>query len=374
MNRLRVALVAGTLGRGGAEKQLGYMAAALAGAGAEVRIYSLTRGEANERKLAERGLSIHWIGRSPLPPVRLGVLMAALARFQPHIVQGGHFFTNLYVAAGAPMSGAAGIGAIRSDVHYELDGHGPWGRPLLAAPSDLIANSWAATRAAVAAGRSPASVHVVPNVIDLAAFDAAGGGAGAGDRTGVVAIAVGNLLPAKRVDRFLRALQLARARVPRLRGVVVGEGPERVRLESLAHELGLQPEVVSFTGARDDVPALLRQADMLVLSSEHEGFPNAVLEAMSARLPVVATPSGDVERLVADGVTGFIVPADEPEVMAERMVGLAESPELGRRLGEAGRECVERSFTSDRLAGQLLATYRTVAERRRRTRLAAALA
>lgn len=374
MNRLRVALVAGTLGRGGAEKQLGYMATALAGAGAEVRIYSLTRGEPHERMLATRGLSIHWIGRAALPPVRLGVLAAALSRFRPHIVQAGHFFTNLYVAAGAPFAGAAGIGAIRSDVRYELDGHGPWGRPLLAAPTDLIANSWAARRAAESAGRAPASVHVVPNVIDLAAFDAAGGEPGTVRRAEAVAIAVGNLLPAKRLDRFLRALQIARGRVPGLRGVIVGEGPERARLVALARELGLLPDAVSFTGERDDVPALLRQADLLVLSSEHEGFPNAVLEAMSARLPVIATPCGDVERIVADGVTGYVVPAEGLEAMAERMVGLAESPELRRRLGEAGRESVERSYASDRLAGQLLAIYQTVAERRRRTRLAAALA
>ncbi|HEU5049496.1 MAG TPA: glycosyltransferase family 4 protein, partial [Gemmatimonadales bacterium] len=101
MTGLRVALVAGTLGRGGAEKQLVYMAGALADAGVEVRVFALTRGEIHEHALMARGLAPRWIGRAPWPPLRLGALAAGLARFRPHVVQAGHFFTNLYVATGA---------------------------------------------------------------------------------------------------------------------------------------------------------------------------------------------------------------------------------------------------------------------------------
>ena len=374
MKRLRVAFVAGTLARGGAEKQLVHMAAELARAGVDVRVYALTRDDDNGRALAALGHAPVWIGRLAAPPARLAALAAGLATFRPHIVQAGHFFTNLYAAAGAPVCGAAGIGAIRSDVRYELGGHGVWGRPLLAAPADLIANSWAGKQAAERAGRAPSTVHVVPNVIDLAAFEHAGGMPAPWPGAGPVAIAVGNLLPVKRIDRFLAALRLARLRSPDLRGVVVGDGPERQRLEATAAELGLLPDGIAFLGSRDDVPGLLRQADMLVLSSEHEGFPNAVLEAMGARLPVVATPCGDVERIVADGVTGFVVPPDDAEGMAERMSALAGSLELRRRLGDAGRAVAERTYASWRLAGRLQETYQAIAERRRRARLAAALA
>ena len=95
---------------------------------------------------------------------------------------------------------------------------------------------------------------------------------------------------------------------------------------------------------------------------------------MGARLPVVATPCGDVERIVGDGVTGFVVPPDDAEAMAERMVALAGSLELRRRLGEAGRAVAERTYASSRLAGRLQETYQVIAERRRRAGLAAALA
>ena len=373
MSRLRVALVAGTLGPGGAEKQLVYAAIALHAAGADVRILSLTRGDAHAATLAARGLSPAWIGRFGPPPVRLAVLAAALAPFRPHVVQAGHFFTNLYVTAAARMSGGAAVGAIRSDVGYELSRHGVWGTRLLAAPPDLIANSWAAKRNAETAGRDPSTVHVVGNVIDLTAFDAACGAAAA-RAADLTAIAIGSLVPVKRFDRFLAALQLARRRNERIRGVIVGEGPERRRLEALAAELGLSPHGVRFLGARDDVPALLRAADLCVLSSDHEGFPNAVLEAMSARLPVIATPCGDIERLVTNGTTGFVVPFEDVVAMSDRIVTLAGSGELRARLGGAGRKAVEESYASARLAGRLLEVYEVIAKRRRRSRLAAALA
>lgn len=377
MNRLRVALVAGTLGRGGAEKQLVYAATALLAAGADVRVFSLTRGDAHAATLAYHGLSPTWIGRFGPPPIRLAMLVAAVARFRPHVVQAGHFFTNLYVTAAARVGGAAAVGAIRSDVGYELGCHGRWGSRLLSAPPDLIANSWAAKRNAEAAGRDPSTVHVIGNVIDLAAFDAAGEAAApraTAPTATATAMAIGSLVPVKRFDRFLGALQLARQRDDRIRGVIVGEGPERGRLEALATELGLTPDGVRFLGARDDVPALLRGADLCVLSSDHEGFPNVVLEAMSAALPIVATPCGDIERMVTDGATGYVVPPGDVGAMADRIVTLAGSGELRARLGDAGRRVVEGSYASGQLAGRLLEVYQSIAKRRRRTELAAALA
>ncbi len=377
MTRLRVALVAGTLGRGGAEKQLVYAATALLGAGVDVRIFSLTRGDPHAPTLAGRGLSPTWVGRFGPPPVRLAILAAAVARFHPHVVQAGHFFTNLYVTAAARLSGAAAIGAIRSDVSYELGCHGVWGPRLLSMPPDLIANSWVAKRNAEAAGRNPSTVHVVGNVIDLPAFDAAfdaGCEEALPRATEFTAIAIGTLVPVKRFDRFLEALRLARQRNGRIRGAIVGDGPERARLEALAAELGLLPDGVRFLGARDDVPALLRGADLCALSSDHEGFPNVVLEAMAAKLPVVATPCGDIERMVTDGTTGYVVPSGDVGALADRIVTLAGSGELRARLGNAGRMVVEGSYASGQLAGRLLEVYDDIAKRRRRTQLAAALA
>ena len=131
------------------------------------------------------------------------------------------------------------------------------------------------------------------------------------------------------------ALALAHRRFPTLKGAVFGDGPERGAMEKMAADMGMWPERVSFLGQRDDVPTLLRQADMLC--SDHEGFPNVVLEGMAAGLLAITTPAGDTGVAVQDGVTGFVVSFDDTEGMAQRMTRLAESPELHHRLGEAGR-------------------------------------
>ena len=100
--------------------------------------------------------------------------------------------------------------------------------------------------------------------------------------------------------------------------MIVGDGPLWTALHQRAQDLGLLPDGVAFLGRRNDVPALLGSADMLVLSSDHEGCPNVVMEAMAARRPVVTTPAGDAGVLVEDGVSGYVVPFDDVEAMADQ--------------------------------------------------------
>ena len=122
------------------------------------------------------------------------------------------------------------------------------------------------------------------------------------------------------------------------------------------------------------MPALLGMADMLVLSSDYEGCPNVVLEAMAAHRPVVTTPAGDAGLVVEDGISGYVVPFDDVQAMASAMVRLAESPELGRKFGEAGRRRVEEDYSFDGLAGRLISAYEAIAERHGRRDILAAVA
>ncbi len=363
VERLRIALVAGTLARGGAEKQLFYMARTLAGAGVDVRVYSLERGEFFEAELQRIGISPIWIGRRTHPVLRTVALMRALANFRPHIVQSAHFYTNLYVAAAALPHRALGLGAIRSDTYHEAAANGGWGRSLLQLPSALLANSQAAKRGAEFLGVRPEKVYVVGNVIDLPELDRSAasydGAAWGSDR--IVVASVARHARVKRLERFLAALARARAAVPTVFGVLIGTGPEHEDLRRMAQALGLGPNSVAFLGMRDDVPRLLRAADLLLMTSDEEGFPNAILEAMASRLPVITTAAGDSGIVVQDNVTGYVVPFDDVEQMAERVVRLARSPELRRSLGRAGRRRVEQRYSYDQLAGSLLDTYRSIA-------------
>lgn len=368
---LRVALLAGTLGRGGAEKQLVYMARALQAAGVDVRVYTLGGDEYYACALRDAGLAPTGVGRAANPMLRIAALVRALWDFRPHIVQACHFYVNLYVTVASRLCGSLAIGAIRTDVSLDLQATGRWGPLLLRAPAALVVNSDTARDMAVRLGIPGAKIHVVPNVIETSAFDEARRLRRGSVDTGsdVVAVFVGQLVRVKRVERFLVALALARCTTPALRGVVVGAGPERTSLEVQARRLGLLPDGVEFRGACGDIPALLARADMLVLTSDHEGFPNVILEAMASGLPVVTTPAGDAGLIVQDGVTGFVVPFEAVETLVERLVRLALSPTLRHNLGEAGHERVKARYHCVGLADRLLAIYAAAAQQQGYRRL-----
>jgi glycosyltransferase involved in cell wall biosynthesis len=363
--RLRVAFVVGTLGQGGAEKQLVYWVRALTGAGVAVRVCCLTRGEFFEGELRRMGVSPIWIGRRGNPVARIGALARTLMSFRPHVVQSVHFYGNLYACSVAPLFGAMAIGSVRNDTFHEMSANGRWGRWLLHLPPALITNSHAAKHNAESLGVDPAVVRVMPNVIDLAAFDRIGIGENGPEgvpKGHVVVAAVARHAPEKRLERFVAALARARRQLPSLSGVLIGSGPESGRLQGIACDLGLLPDGLRFLGHQPDVARPLHAADIFLLTSDHEGFPNAILEAMAARLPVITTDAGDAGLIVQHGVTGYVVPNDDISQMAECILRLARSPDLRAALGNAGRRRVEQLYSFNALPDLLLRTYHAVAE------------
>jgi glycosyltransferase involved in cell wall biosynthesis len=162
---------------------------------------------------------------------------------------------------------------------------------------------------------------------------------------GPVIGSLGRLSPEKGYDLALRAL----AEIPEATLVLVGDGEERARLELLAQELGVA-ERVRFVGWVDEPRRYLAGFDVFVLASRTEGFPLAVVEAMLAGLPVVATDVGSVSEAVQDGVTGYLVPAEEPRALADKLRAVLADPRLARRLGDAGRLRAREQFTAAAMA------------------------
>lgn len=361
---LKICFLAGTLGQGGAEKQLFYMARSLKQAGADVRVFCPYRGDFYEPALKAEKIPVIWLGDSSNPALRFVKLAAHLFRFRPHIVQAAHFHLNLYAGILGRLLRAVSLAASRSDLCREISVCRPWGFWGVRSAVTLVANSKNAMNQGISLGLRPENVLVLSNVIDLKEFDHNSlQEAGALGPPGVLpVIAVGTLGRAKRFDRFLRALASTQAEDPRLRGVLVGDGPERACLQALAASLGLNGQC-RFLGRRNDVPALLKQASMLVLSSEAEGFPNVLLEAMAARLPIVTTDAGDSAELVKAAEAGFVVPHDDVDSMGGCLKQLARDPELRTRLGSNGRAYAERYHSVDRLGEALLKTYHLVAVR-----------
>src|SRR5262249_20281934 len=137
---------------------------------------------------------------------------------------------------------------------------------------------------------------------------------------------------------------------------IVGDGPLHGSLEQHVHSLGLSSHI-EFIRNSDDIPGLLADATFLVHTSDSEGCPNVVMEAMACGRAVVATDAGDVPDLVEDGKTGFVVRRGDDAMLVERMATLIANPNLCRQMGEAGRVKAEREFGLNRLLSETLAAY-----------------
>ena len=140
---------------------------------------------------------------------------------------------------------------------------------------------------------------------------------------------------------------------------LVGDGPLLSSIEALAASLGIASRV-RFAGFRSDVAERLADGQIFVLTSNWEGFPRSVLEAMRAGLPVIASDVGGVRESVRDGETGFVVPPGNVDVLRDRLRVLIASPLQRRRMGEAGRALYEKRFSFERLAAETSAVYDSV--------------
>jgi len=158
---------------------------------------------------------------------------------------------------------------------------------------------------------------------------------------------VGNLWPVKGHTTLVEAAALLAARAPRIRFFCAGEGVLRPVLEKRLRDLGIEDRVV-LLGHRSDVPAILARANALALCSSNEGLSNAIMEAMAARLPVVATRVGGNPELL-EGGRGVLVPYGDPRALAEAVLRISAAPDEARSMGRKGRAFVEAVLSLERM-------------------------
>jgi phosphatidylinositol alpha-1,6-mannosyltransferase len=183
---------------------------------------------------------------------------------------------------------------------------------------------------------------------------------------GHVLLTVARLVPRKGHDLVLRALVPVLRRVPDVRYRIVGDGPDRARLERLAADLGVA-HAVEFLGAVDDVGAFYRSCDLFVMPSreeegEVEGFGIAFIEASASGKPVIGGRSGGVAEAVIDGETGLLVDPHDADALAEAIVALLADPVRAAALGERGRAWVVRHFDPRTAAARIAALAQEMEE------------
>jgi glycosyltransferase involved in cell wall biosynthesis len=159
-------------------------------------------------------------------------------------------------------------------------------------------------------------------------------------REDFVILNVGSLSREKGHENLLDVATIVSKETRRAKFIVAGEGRLRARLERRAKELGIE-QVVRFLGFREDVPRLMRISNTFLFPSESEGLGTSVLEAMAARLPVVASRTGGISEIVQEGVTGFLAESQDVHSMAEAVMRLATEPELATEMGARALKAAE---------------------------------
>jgi glycosyltransferase involved in cell wall biosynthesis len=349
---LRLLHCISSLEMGGAERQLGLLAAAQAAAGHTVHV-AFVRGGANLRVLEEAGVAMHHLAvRSNIDPALVSGLLRLLRGVRPDVVQ--TWLTQMDVAAGlaARFTGTPWILAERSSASAYAPGWKQRLRGALARRADaIVANSRGGE--AYWRGVAPQAPRwVIGNAVPLERIRVAHP-AEAPDRA---VLFVGRLSAEKRVPALLRAFAVANGAVlgPLL---LCGDGPERPALEQLAAGLGLG-ERARFLGFRPDVSELLHAAAVVVNPSAFEGCPNVVLDAMAAGRPLVVSDIPAHRELLDERAAWLVDPEDPAALSAALGEAVADPAEAARRSAEASRRV--EAFGVARIVEQYDAVYRQV--------------
>lgn len=348
---LPIAFVITGLGQGGAETQLVRLVSHLNRADWEPIVITLMEQNHFEEQLAAARVPVHslGIGRGKLSVGAFLAMIRLLRQHRPRVLVA---FMYHAILLGRMAGWLAGVPAIISSVRTERTG-GPVREWLLRLTDPL--GTLTTTNAERVAARLRAQsivpadrLRVVPNALPEPALpapaevEALRGALGIPEGT-FTWVAVGRLEPAKDYPTLLRAFQTVARQLPQTRLLIAGRG-ESDELRHLADQLGVGDRVC-FLGARKDIPVLLALADGFVLASAWEGLPNALLEAMAAGLPAVATGVGGVPELIRHGVTGLLVPPREHRALAKAMCRLMSlEPEARKALGERAQGTVAARF------------------------------
>jgi len=306
-----------------------------------------------------------WWDRFPLSQVRrLRMIAGLIAKQKPAVVHAYFFWPIVY----ARLLKRAGL--IRILIENREDMGFGWGafeyavlRATSTSPDRIICVSEGVKQQVLSRESIDASrITVLRNGIVLPPEDVPLSRKNARDnlelpRDAFVVGMVANLNRAvKGVDRFLEAVPRIRAVVPDARFLIVGGGRDEDALREQARRLAIS-DVVRFAGFRRDVESCYAAMDISVLTSLSEGLSITLLESMGHGLPVVVTAVGGNPEVVVEGETGFLVPADDPEAFADRVIRLANDDSLRNRLGGAGRKRVEKHFSLDDVADRYISLY-----------------
>lgn len=368
----RVLYLVDTLNVGGTESQMAQAALRLHSTRFRVTVACL-RAEGPYLELLQRaGIQVvEFPKRKTLLSANGVYQLLRLARFirrgRFHVVHAYDLWANLL---GIPAAWLVRTPIIISSRRYlaDLEWYRPWRnriiRQIYRLSTYVVVNSDAVGELLIQRDDLPREkIRVIYNGVDIERFARAQGNEGRllhgmDGRRKLIAVVANMYSSVKGHAYLVAAARRVCQNLPEAMFVLIGDGPERPKVEQQVRELGLEKNFV-FLGHRKDVGELLVDCDLSVLPSTAEGLPNVVLEAMAAGLPVVATCVGGTPEIIENGISGLLVPSRDPRTLAEAILRVLLDRELANRLGRAGQERVQTRFSFDRLIRCLEELYLT---------------
>jgi len=353
----------GQLDRGGAEKQLFLLASALQRRGWQQAVISFMAGGTWAGRFAEIGIPVSCIPPTRLTPWRFWRLRRLIRSLKPRVIVSWSAHGAVY----ADWIFAVGPVARLINVRGDLTKHNGTGtrkqrlgllQKALERADYVVSNSRRNLDALRERGVRLPRTEVIYNIV-------AEGKTPSPKHASQLPriVAVGSLIPLKSYDVLIEAAAILAANATDFELLLAGRGSEQRRLESLANELGIAQRV-KFLGEVEDVPGLLRTADVFVHPAITEGLSNAILEALAEGIPMVACPVGATPEIIEDGQNGLLVPVRQPQALARAMGSLLNDSCLRQRLGRAGSALVRGRFGESSIAEQYEAVLRRLIDGR----------
>lgn len=365
-----ICYIIGQLGKGGAEKQLYELLKGMSRNVFSPTVISLSHGGYWEKEIQRLGIPVITLPRKKhFEFTRLIRLIKLLHTIKPQIVHTYMFSANSYGRIAAILTGVpVVIASERSLPELKKDKNRYqffWDKLLAVLSDGIICNSSTAAHALIANHAFHAGkVFVVHNGIHENGFLRENNGKNEKRFAPKVIGTIGGLSPQKNHKLFL---DMAKAILDApgnraVKFIIVGDGPLRNELEEYSRRVGIENNVI-FTGERGDIFKLLQGMDIFVMTSLYEGMSNAIMEAMLAGLPVVATDVGGNRELIIQNETGYLCPLHDTASLVAEVADLINNESNAKRLGENGRRKILKEFTMEKMIQNSEFIYRNLLEK-----------